>query len=109
MKQSITQYIKSCLPCQQYNVSRVKKPGHLCPIEISEGPFQMIGIDFCGPFKCTPHGNQYVLCITYYFTRWVNAFALLNCSAQVIFDEYICRYGVPLFLLSDQVHKVMEW
>ncbi len=50
MKQSITQYIKSCLPCQQYNVSRSKKPSHLCPIEIPEEPFQMIGIDFCGPF-----------------------------------------------------------
>jgi hypothetical protein len=36
MKQSITQYIKSCLPCRQYDVNRVKKPGHLCPIEISD-------------------------------------------------------------------------
>ena len=26
MKQSIMQYIQSCLPCQQYNISRSKKP-----------------------------------------------------------------------------------
>jgi hypothetical protein len=106
MKQSISQYIKSCLPCQQYNISRIKQPGKLCPIETPDGPFQMIGIDFCGPFKRTPRDNQYVLCITDYFTRWINAFALPNCSAQttaqVIFNEYICRYGVPVSILSDQ-------
>jgi hypothetical protein len=60
MKHSIIQYIKSYLPCQQYNISRIKKPGQLCPIEATERPFQMIGIDFCGPFKCTPRDNQYV-------------------------------------------------
>ncbi|CAF1410576.1 unnamed protein product, partial [Rotaria magnacalcarata] len=63
-----------------------------------EGPFQLIGIDYCGPFKRTPRGNKYVLCITDYFTRWVIAIALPDCSAQTtaqaIFNEYICRYGV---------------
>ncbi|CAF4501186.1 unnamed protein product, partial [Rotaria magnacalcarata] len=32
MKQSIIQYIQSCLLCQQYNISRTKKPGRLQPI-----------------------------------------------------------------------------
>ena len=106
MKQSITQHIQACLPCQQYNTSRKKKPGQLYPIPIPEGPFQLIGIDYCGPFKETPSGNQYVLCITDYFTRWVEAIALPNCSAQTtaqaLFKEYICRYGVPKSILSDQ-------
>ncbi|CAM2727912.1 unnamed protein product [Rotaria socialis] len=106
MKQSIAQFIKSCLPCQQYNVSRLKKPGLLCPIETPAGPFQLIGIDYCGPFKRTPRENQYVLCITDYFTRWVIAVALPDCTAQTtaqtIFTEYICRYGVPMSILTDQ-------
>ncbi|CAF1557320.1 unnamed protein product, partial [Rotaria sordida] len=63
MKQSIIQHIQSCLPCQQHNISRTKKPGRLNPIPTPEGPFQLIGIDYCGPFKPTPRGNQYVLCI----------------------------------------------
>ncbi|CAF4662059.1 unnamed protein product, partial [Rotaria sp. Silwood2] len=69
MKQSIARFIKFCLPCQQYNVSRSKRPGLLCPIETSTGPFQLIGIDYCGAFKRTSRENQYVLCITDYFTR----------------------------------------
>ncbi|CAF2977846.1 unnamed protein product, partial [Rotaria sp. Silwood2] len=106
MKQSIIQYIQSCLPCQQYNISRTKKPGRLNPISTPEGPFQLIGIDYCGPFKPTPRGNQYVLCITDYFTRWVTAVALPDCSAQTtaqtLFNNYICQYGVPSAILSDQ-------
>jgi hypothetical protein len=106
MIQSITQHIQSCLPCQQHNINRLKKPGQLYPIPIPEGPFQLIGIDYCGPFKRTPSGNRYVLCITDYFTRWVTAVALPDCSAQTtaqtLFEEYICRYGVPKSILSDQ-------
>ena len=106
MKQSIVQYIQSCLPCQQYNVSRSKKPGRLQPIPPPEGPFQLIGMDYCGPLKQTPRGNQYVLCITDYFTRWIVAVAVPDCSAQAtaeaLFNEYICRYGVPAVILSDQ-------
>ena len=106
MRDSVTRYVKACLPCQQFNVSRIKKPGHLCPIEPPEGPFQIIGIDYCGPFKRTPRENQYVLCITDYFTRWIIALALPDCSAkttaEAIFNEYICRYGVPVTVLSDK-------
>ena len=106
MKQSIIQYIQSCLPCQQYNISRSKQPGRLKPIPPPEGPFQMIGMDYCGPFKQTPRGNQYELCLTDYFTRWVVAAAVPDCSAQTtaeaLFNEFICKYGVPAVILSDQ-------
>lgn len=106
MHQSIIQHIQSCIVCQQYNINRSKKPGHLKLIPPSEGPFQSIGIDYCGPFTRSTRGNRYVLCITDYFTRWVTAIALPDCSAQTtvqaIFNEYICRYGVPVSILSDQ-------
>ena len=42
MKQSITHHIQSCLPCQQYNINRFKKPGKLNPIPAPYGPFQFI-------------------------------------------------------------------
>ena len=106
MKHSIARYVKSCLPCQQYNVSRFKKTGLLCPIETPDGSFQLLGIDYCGPFKRTPRDNQYVLCITDYFTRWITAVVLPDCTAQTtaqtIFNKYICRYGVPISILTDQ-------
>ena len=106
MKYTIKQHIRSCIPCQQYNISRQKKPGQLRPISPPEGPFAFIGIDYCGPFKRTPRENQYVLIITDYFTRHVTAIALPNCTAettaQALFNEYFCTYGIPSVILSDQ-------
>ena len=66
----------------------------------------LIGIDYCGPLKRTPRENQYVLVITDYFTRHITAIALPNCTAettaQALFNEYFCKYGVPTVILSDQ-------
>jgi hypothetical protein len=66
----------------------------------------MIGIDYCGPLKCTPRENQYVLVITDYFTRHVTAIALPNntaeITAQALFNQYFCIYGIPAVILSDQ-------
>ena len=106
MIHTIKQHIKSCFLCQQYNISRQKKPGQLRPISPPEGPFALIGIDYCGPLKQTPRDNQYVLVITDYFTRHVTAIALPRCTAemtaQALFNEYFCKYGVPAVILSDQ-------
>ena len=56
--------------------------------------------------KRTPRENQYILIITDYFTRHVTAIALPNCTAettaQALFNDYFCRYGVPAVILSDQ-------
>ena len=106
MKRSIKTYIRSCMLCQQYNNSRQKRPGQLRPISPPESPFALIGIDYCGPLKRTPRDNQYVLVITDYFTRYVTALALPDCTAettaQALFNEYFCKFGVPICILSDQ-------
>ena len=106
MKQSIRRHIQSCLLCCQYNTNRQKKQGRLRSITPPEGPFQMIGIDYCGPLKRTPRDNQYVLVITDYFTRHVSAISLPNCTADItaesLFNEYFCKYGIPSVILSDR-------
>ena len=106
MKLTIKSHINSCILCKQYNISRHKKHGHLRPISPPDGPFLLIGIDYCGPFKRTPRENQYVLVITDYFTRHTTAIALPNCTAettaQALFNDYFCKYGIPPVILSDQ-------
>jgi hypothetical protein len=106
MKTTIKNYIQSCLKCQKFNIDRRKAPGLLHPIEAPCGPFQLIGIDYTGPFPITPDGNKYVLAITDYFTKWVIAIPLPNQTARTtvdaLYEHYICIYGVPLRILSDQ-------
>ena len=116
MKSTIYDYIQSCRLCKQHNISRHKTYGHLKPISPPTGPFELVGIDFCGPLASTPRENQYVLVITDYFTRHVTALALPNCTAettaQALFNDFFCKYGIPSVILSDQgthfQNKLME-
>ena len=106
MKTTIKNYIQSCLKCQMFNIDRHKTPGLLHPIKPPDGPFQLTGIDYTGPFPVTPQGNKYVLTITDYFTKWVIAVPLSNQTARAIaealYERYICIYGVPIesFLIN---------
>lgn len=106
MKVSIDRYVRSCVLCTQHNISRHKPHGHLSPIPPPPGPFQLVGIDFCGPFHSTPSGNKYVLVITDYYTRHVTAIPLANCTADTtaltLFNEFFCKYGIPTTILSDR-------
>ncbi|CAM4802461.1 unnamed protein product [Rotaria magnacalcarata] len=91
MKIDIQCYVKSCSLCTQFNIDRAKRYGHLHSIPPPEGPFALVGIDFCGPLPRTPRENQYVLVITDYFTRYITAIALPNCTAETtaraLFDD----------------------
>lgn len=106
MKKSVVKHIRSCIACQAFNVSRQKPPGFLNPTTIPEGPNQLLAMDFCGPFPTTPQSNRYVLCLTDYFTKFIVAVALPNCTAittaAAIFNDYICRFGVPRTIISDR-------
>ena len=63
-------------------------------------------MDILGPLPETDRGNQVILVVADYFTKWVEAFALPNQEATTIatklVEEVICRYGVPRELHSDQ-------
>ncbi|CAF3442972.1 unnamed protein product, partial [Rotaria sp. Silwood2] len=61
MKHDVHRHVQACVPCNQYNYSRQKKPGHLQPIPPIAIPFSIIGMDFCGPFLESPRENKYVL------------------------------------------------
>ena len=116
MKTAIQRYVRSCSLCTQFNIGRVKRYGHLRSIPPPEGPFALIGIDFCGPLPRTPSENLYVLVITDYFTRHITAIALPNCTAETtaraLFNDFFCKFGIPSVILSDRgthfQNKLME-
>lgn len=51
-------------------------------------------------------GNKYILVAIYYFSKWPEVYALPNQEAEtvakVLFENWVCRYAVPLQLHSDQ-------
>ena len=63
-------------------------------------------MDILGPLPLTSRGNKYVLVVSDYFTKWTESYALPNQEASTVaeklVDEFICRFGVPRELHSDQ-------
>ena len=82
---------KQRAPMHQYNVG---------------APAERIALDVLGPLPTTESGNKYVLLVADYFTKWPEAYSLPNQEAitvaKVLVKEYICRFGVPLEIHSDQ-------
>ena len=69
-------------------------------------PLERIAVDILGPLPLTPRGNQYVLVVTDYFTKWTESYAIPDQTAPTVAEklvaEFISRYGVPRQLHSDQ-------
>ncbi|KAG1930770.1 thy-1 membrane glycoprotein [Pimephales promelas] len=80
-----------CAPLQMSVVSR---------------PYERVAVDVLGPLPETLNKNKYILIIGDYFSKWTEAFPLPNQEAQsiarVLVEEWVCRYGVPRSLHSDQ-------
>ena len=77
----------------------------LHPIPVSPEVWSLVGVDLIGPFQVTSRGNQFVMTMTCYFSKWVEAFPLPDKSAssvaQAIYAAY-CRHGAPNNIITDQ-------
>ncbi len=79
----------------------------LNPLDLTTKPFEVIGMDFLGPIQ--PHslrGNNYLLVITDYFTKWIEFIALPTFSALVtcraLMDRIILRHSPPRAIITDR-------
>jgi transposase InsO family protein len=67
--------------------------------------FETIALDIFGPLSRTESGNEYVLVVCDYFTKWVELFAIPDQTSLTVADklvtEVICRYGSPKQIHSD--------
>ena len=67
---------------------------------------ERIAIDILGPLPEIPRKNKFILVISDYFTKWTEMYPVPNQEATTVAEklvsEFICRFGVPRQLHSDQ-------
>ena len=85
---SATLQISCCDACQRMNKISSTTP-ELQPIPV-KSPWYHIGIDFVGPITPLSHnGNRYILTLSDYFTKWVEAVALPLKWLLNLFSRYV--------------------
>ena len=104
MDRDIMLHLNSCQRCQ-VTKKQHSAPHLLSPLPQCTAPNQRIHIDLFGPLVTSEHGKKMVLCMTDAFTKYVELVALPNKEAgttgSAIFNRWICRYGTPLEIVSD--------
>ena len=83
-------YRKAKEPMRQYNVGY---------------PMERIGFDICGPYPVSKKGHRYLVVVSCYFTKWVDAIPLKTQEAKHVasklVNRFISKFGVPLQLHTD--------
>lgn len=99
-----TRFVQNCTLCNIHkgNVN-VKAPLEMYPSELN--PFQVVTMDFLGPFPNTIRGNKQILVFIDYLTRYVEIVPTRNREASTVAEAFksriITRHSCPQVLLSD--------
>ncbi|XP_026384520.1 uncharacterized protein LOC113280087 [Papaver somniferum] len=97
-----------CEACQRFG-KRIHAPSTRLNSVLSVWPFSMWGIDKVGPFVMGTKQRRYLIVETDYFTKWVEAKAVQDTKDGDIYDfileHIICRFGIPVLIVSDNGKK----
>ena len=102
VEEHVRAHIAQCISCQLVK-GKVQKPPQMVR-NILPIPFDMVGIDYAGPFPKTRSGKRYLLVCIDIFSGWPEAVALTRndaaSTAKALFFMF-SRTGFPRIILSD--------
>ena len=102
----VQSHLSECERCQKRQTAPSIPSAKLQPLPLLSEPNQRIHADLFGPLKTSDKGKKFILVMTDAFTRYVELVAIENKEtetvANAIFVHWICRYGVPLEIVTDQ-------
>ncbi|KAG7552152.1 Reverse transcriptase domain [Arabidopsis thaliana x Arabidopsis arenosa] len=98
------EYARKCEQCQKHAPS-IHQPTKLLSSVSSPYPFMKWSMDIIGPLHVSTRGVKFVLVLTDYFSKWVEAAAYVNITQvqvrKFIWQDIICRHGLPFEIVTD--------
>ena len=105
MSADIRSFLRSCDMCARRKAPAKKRVTPLQRYRVGV-PMERVAIDLLGPLPKSDGGNQWVMVVGDYCTKWMEAYPLPDATASTVapklVNEFVCRFGVPQELYSDQ-------
>jgi hypothetical protein len=110
MQRDIKKYAASCISCQKNKPRNRMKFGLLDPLDIPEGPFDTVSMDFITKLPISPYGNDSIMVIVDKCTKCGIFIPLKEASTAEdiadLFFKYVFRHhGLPLKIICDRDPK----
>ena len=89
------------LLCRKFD----KFTAELHPISVKPDVWDMIGVDLIGPLPVTPRGNKFIITVSCYFSKWPEAAALPDKTAEGVAEflfKCFTRHGCCKVKITDQ-------
>ena len=74
-------------------------------------PWEWLGLDIRGPLPKTLNEHKYILTVTDYFSKWVEAVPMQSCLPSVVAKhivDIIAHFGYPIRILSRLPHDIVQ-
>jgi len=105
MSVDVRAYVKRCADCARKKNPPRKSRAPLKQLPVG-APLERVAIDVLGPLTETHQGNSYILVVGDYWTKWMETYPIPDQQAETVaaklVEEFVCRFGVPEELHSDQ-------
>ena len=107
MKADVTDYVNNCERCGVNKHSTQKGEAPIQKTDIPVTALDKLQVDFVGPFGVSEaHEYRYALQIQDVLSRYVVFVPTIRNDAETaattVFDEWVCKFGFPLMIQSDQ-------
>ena len=104
MRADSASFTRRCDKCQRFSQVSHLPPEKLTPI-LSPWPFMKWGMDIVGKLPVAPGQRVYMLALTDYFSKWIEAEAFARIRDRevqsFVWKNIICRFGLPKEIVTD--------
>nr|CAI5851281.1 unnamed protein product [Callosobruchus analis] len=101
----VYRYVKNCKTCASCKVSNLPKAGLMGSYKNINFPFQLVSCDLLGPYPRSKSGNQYLLVVIDWFTKFTLVHPLRKATVQHINkfleNNVFLMFGVPQIIVCD--------
>ncbi|XP_058448788.1 uncharacterized protein LOC131428762 [Malaya genurostris] len=105
MAVEVRRYIQKCTTCKEVKASSAPTAPEMGKIKLATHPWQIISVDFIGPLPRSRRGNQHLLVVCDYFSKWVMLQPMKSVSSvpmcNALRDQWFLKNSVPEVIITD--------